>query len=200
MTRSALALGGVLLYLVAGLILAERSKRLSAKYLCQIAVMTTLAVIGRVLFAFLPGFKPVTAVVMLAGMYFGVPAGFLTGALAPLISNLYFMQGPWTPFQMFVWSGIGVISGVLASVWKRYPIFLALAGAIFGVLYSLVMDGWMVLWYQPRAGWNVYLAAVVASAPTMLTYMVSNVVFLVALTPVLGKRLSRAAKKCEASK
>ena len=190
-------LGGVVLYLIVGLVLSERSKRFSAKYLCLIAVMTTLAVIGRVLFAFVPGFKPVTAIIMLSGMYFGAPAGFLTGALAPLISNLYFMQGPWTPFQMFAWSLVGVMSAFLAKSLKKSPVFLLAMGAVFGILYSLIMDGWMVLWYQPRAEFGVYVAAVIAALPTTLTYMVSNVVFLCVLAPILGKRLERAAGKCQ---
>lgn len=77
-----------------------------------IAVMTAMSVAGRFVFAALPGFKPVTAVVVLCGMYLGADAGFICGALSALISNCYFGQGPWTPFQMLVWGIIGLVAGL----------------------------------------------------------------------------------------
>ena len=55
--------------------------------LVLIAVLTALSVLGRLLFAALPGFKPVTAMVILTAMYFGSEAGFLTGALTAVLSN-----------------------------------------------------------------------------------------------------------------
>ena len=41
-----------------------------------IAVMVSLAVVGRIIFTPLPGFKPVTAIVVITAMYFGGEAGF----------------------------------------------------------------------------------------------------------------------------
>ena len=46
------------------------------------AVMTALAVFGRIAFAAIPNFKPTTAIVILAGAAFGPGVGALTGALA----------------------------------------------------------------------------------------------------------------------
>ncbi|MCR4963803.1 MAG: ECF transporter S component [Firmicutes bacterium] len=80
-----------------------------------IAVMAALAVVGRTLFAIvpLPNFKPMTAVIMITAVSFGPEVGFLTGALAGFISNFIFGQGPWTPWQMFCWGGIGFLTGLL---------------------------------------------------------------------------------------
>lgn len=33
--------------------------------------------------------------------------------MAALVSNLFFGQGPWTPWQMFSWGIIGFLSGYL---------------------------------------------------------------------------------------
>ena len=71
-----------------------------AKRMVLLACMTALSVLGRILFAMIPAFKPVTAMVVITAMYFGSEAGFLTGALSAVISNFYFGQGPWTPFQI----------------------------------------------------------------------------------------------------
>src|SRR5690625_3847939 len=107
-----------------------------------IAVMIALAVVGRFLFLAIPGFKPVTAIVIITAVYFGAEAGFLVGALSALISNLYFGQGPWTPFQMFAWGAIGLIAGLpfIRIYLMRSKWLIMLFGAFSGVLFSLLMD------------------------------------------------------------
>ena len=52
----------------------------------------------------------------------GGEAGFLTGSMAALISNFYFGQGPWTPFQMLAWGLIGLASGLLHTPLKKIRI------------------------------------------------------------------------------
>ena len=66
-----------------------------------LAVMTALTVISRMIFAPVPGFKPVAAMVMICGMAFGRESGFLCGSLSAFVSNFFFGQGPWTPRMVF---------------------------------------------------------------------------------------------------
>ena len=61
-----------------------------------IAVMAAISVAGRMLFVVIPGFKPVAAITIITGIYLGAEAGFLTGALSAIVSNIFFGQGPWT--------------------------------------------------------------------------------------------------------
>ena len=77
--------------------------------------MAAMCVVGRTAFSIvpLPNFKPVTAIVMITGIAFGPEAGYLTGALAALLSNFLFGQGPWTPWQMFSWGIVGFLTGTL---------------------------------------------------------------------------------------
>lgn len=56
----------------------ERSEN-DVRRLTIIAVMVAISVIGRFIFAPIPGFKPVTATVVITAMYFGSEAGFMTG-------------------------------------------------------------------------------------------------------------------------
>ena len=70
---------------------------------------------GRVVFNFLPQIQPVTAIVIIMGVYCGKQTGFLTGSLCALVSNLFLGQGPWTPFQMLAWGLVGVLAAVLAK-------------------------------------------------------------------------------------
>lgn len=50
-----------------------------------LAVMTALTVISRMIFAPVPGFKPVAAMVMICGMAFGRESGFLCGSLSAFV-------------------------------------------------------------------------------------------------------------------
>lgn len=172
----------------------ERGKA-DAGELVLIAAMTALSVVGRMAFSPVPGFKPVTAMAVITAMYFGSEAGFLTGALSAVISNFYFGQGPWTPFQMFSWGILGLIAGFLADQLKKNRWWLLLFGAFSGILYSLLMDVYTVLWADGYFNIKRYLAAIFSSAYFTAVYAVSNVVFLLLFAKPIGKVLDRIKSK-----
>ena len=172
----------------------ERSES-DVKRLILIAVMVALSVAGRMLFAPLQHFKPVTALVIITAMYFGSEAGFLTGALSAVLSNFYFGQGPWTPFQMFSWGMIGFFSGLLAKLLRRSRIALCIWGGIGGVLYSFLMDIWTVLWADGYFNLPRYFAAIASAVPVTAVYVVSNILFLLVLAKPIGKLLARMKTK-----
>ncbi|MBR2696104.1 MAG: ECF transporter S component [Parasporobacterium sp.] len=86
-----------------------------ARYLAILAVLTAIAVISRIAFIWLPSFKPMAGIIVMIAMAFGPQAGFMSGALSMIISNIIFGQGPWTPWQMFCYGLIGFIAGLLAG-------------------------------------------------------------------------------------
>ena len=93
-----------------------------ARELALLAVMCALAVASRVIVPF-PSFKPTMAMVILAGIAFGAERGFLCGAVTALVSNFFFSQGPWTPWQMMGYGMGGLVSGLLcrAGLLRRLP-------------------------------------------------------------------------------
>ena len=101
-------------------VLRFEGRRPQARELVLLATMTALAVAGRAAFYWLPQCKPVCAIVILTAVAFTPEAGFVTGAAAGLISNFFFGQGPWTPWQMFTWGLVGFLAGILqnAGVFK----------------------------------------------------------------------------------
>ena len=165
-------------------------KRQNVRELVLVAVMTALSVAGRFLFAPVPGFKPVTAIVIITGLYLGWEAGYLCGSLTALVSNLYFGQGPWTPFQMAIWGLIGLFAALLAKQLCASRILLCIYGVFSGVAYSAFMDVWSTLWYDGYLNIARYLALLITALPFMAVYAVSNVVFLLMLTGPIGRRLT----------
>ena len=90
-------------------------RRPGARELVLLACLCGLGVAGRGAFFWAPQCKPVTALTILTGVSLGGQAGFLVGAVTMLVSNLFFGQGPWTPWQMFAMGCIGGLAGSLFS-------------------------------------------------------------------------------------
>lgn len=172
-------------------------KDITSRYAVLVAVMTALSVAGRFVFAPVPAFKPVTAVVIISGMYLTAGGGFLTGALTALISNMYFGHGAWTPFQMIAWGMIGMTAGILSKQLRNKKIVLFIYGAFAGVFYSFVMDIWTVLWYSDGFEIELYKAALISAVPYTIIYAVSNVIFLSIIAKPFGRKLNRAVELIE---
>ena len=151
------------------------------------AVMIALSVAGR----FIPFFKPVTAVTVITAVWLGGETGFLVGSFSALLSNFYFGQGPWTPFQMLAWGFIGLFAGLLAEPLRHHRALLLIYGVLSGVVYSLIMDIWTVLGYSNIFNWGLYLAALATAAPYIVMYSVSNFIFLFFMAKPFGEKLSR---------
>lgn len=185
-----ISLGIAILSLLLFMTGVER-RNIGSRRMVITAIMTALAVFGR----FIPVFKPITAICVMTAMYLGAEAGFLSGALSVLISNIYFGQGPWTPFQMLGFGLIGLFAGYLSEPLKRSVVFLLTYGVLSGVAYSFIMDIWTVLWYSGGFDPNLYLAALLSALPFTILYAVSNIAFLLLLRKPVGSKLGRVKIK-----
>lgn len=166
-------------------------KLTGSRRLVLVACMTALCIAGR----FIPFCKPVTALTIITGMYIGGESGFLTGAMAALLSNFYFGQGPWTPFQMLALGLLGLCSGWLARPLKKHRPLLLLWGVLSGIAYSMMMDVWTVLWYDGGFRPELYLSAIVTALPYTAVYSLSNLFFLWCLARPFGEKLERVRIK-----
>ena len=164
----------------------------SIRRMVMIAVMTAIAVVGRLIFGAVPAVKPLTATVIMTGMYMGPESGFLVGSLSAVVSNIFFGQGPWTPFQMFTLGLQGLIAGLpfmRRLLRKRVP--LILYGLFAGALYSWIMDIWTVISLIGKWSFKRYLIALGTAIPYTVTYMISNVIFLLLMRKPIGEKLER---------
>ena len=176
---------------LAALFISFEKKDNSARQLIVISVMCVLSIVGRLVFAVIPAFKPVTAIIILLSMYFGGEAGFICGAVTALISNFYFGQGPWTPYQMLAWGLVGLFAGLLAPLLRKSIIITCVYGALAGIVFSLIMDIQTAMWYTNEFDFAVYATKIASSLPFTIIYAVSNVIFLLLLTKPIGKKIER---------
>ena len=177
----------VALFTVLFFLTGFEKKQVGARRVVILSVMVALCVVGR----FIPFFKPVTAITMLSAIYLGSEAGFATGAFAALLSNFYFGQGPWTPFQMLAWGLIGLIAGLLSKPLQKSRVLLLICGAVSGILFSMVMDVWNLLWTYNTLDLRLYGGVLLTALPHTVLYTVSNLVFLWLMAKPFGEKLNR---------
>ena len=167
-----------------------------AREMIVIAVMAAFSVVGRLVFAPIPAFKPVTAITIISGVALGPEAGFIVGSMTAVVSNMFYGQGPWTPFQMFVWGFIGFLAGVIFRKSKKpNRIVLSIVGAFGGVLFSLLMDIWTTLSLDGEFLLSRYLVNVASSLSFMGIYAVSNIIILIILAHPFLEKLNRIKTK-----
>ncbi len=185
----------IMILTIAVFFIRFEKKKVRTRRLVIVAVMTALSILGRFIFAALPAFKPITAIVIVTAIWMGPDCGFMVGTLTALISNFYFGQGHWTPFQMLAWGFIGLTAGLLSKPLKKNMVLLAIFGALSGVFYSCFMDIWTVLFYEEGFVWTLYKAALITAIPYIISYAVSTVVFLLLIGKPFGEKFDRVINK-----
>ena len=173
----------------------ERS-RPALRQIMPTVVLAALAAAGRILFAPIPDFKPVSAICIIAGATFGRRSGFMIGALAALVSNFFFGQGAWTPWQMYSWGLIGYLAGILASKgWLEKTSVLLTLGFMSAMLYGLILSGWYAIVFVHPITWPTILAAYAAGFPLDCIHGIATVIFLAALYVPWRRKLNRIKRK-----
>jgi|SRR5690554_152272 len=189
----------ILAVLALGLLFLNFEKKdLKLEKLVLIAAFVALATVSRILFnviTILPGFNPVSAIIILIAIVFGGEVGFMVGALTAFISNNYLSHGPWTVFQMFSWGIIGYLSGLFSKILKKNKIILIIFGIFSGILFSVIMDIYTVLSIDNAFNFKRFLFVQSISLPFTITYIVANVIFLILFGDLFIKRLERIIKK-----
>ena len=170
------------------------SRKPKAREIVVISVLCAIAVGGRAAFFMLPQFKPVVAVVIIAGVCFGGEAGFLVGAASGFVSNFFFGQGPWTPWQMFAFGIIGFIAGILYNTgfFKKTKVSLCLFGffATF-LIYGIIMNSATVLMSQQEVNFQMLLSSCIMGLPFDLIHAVSTGFFLWFIYEAMIEKLER---------
>jgi energy-coupling factor transport system substrate-specific component len=184
--------------LAAGFAWYERAHP-TARVIALVATLAALAALGRIAFAPLPNVKPTTDIVLISGYVLGGAPGFVVGAVAALASNLFFGQGPWTPWQMLGWGAVGLFGAGLARIAGRElgRVSLAAACALASLGFGAVMN--LQLWVSYSGDHTAAkLAAVFAtSLPFDLAHAVGSTLFCLAFGPALVSALSRYRMRFE---
>ena len=164
----------------------------SSRTIALVATLAALATLGRIAFAPTPDVKPTTDIVLLAGFALGGAPGFAVGATAALASNLFFGEGPWTPWQMLAWGLCGLAGAALARTgWRPPRLVMALICAAAGFGFGFVLDFYTWVGYSGRHTFAQYLFIEGEAFPFNLAQAIGNFAFYLAFGPALLRALQR---------
>jgi energy-coupling factor transport system substrate-specific component len=170
-------------FILAVLFAKFEESKISSKEVALIGVLAAITAASRIPFAALPNIKPCTFLIIVVGLVFGSLAGAMVGSMTALVSNMFFGQGPWTPWEMMAWAMVGLVAGYVG---KRYPEAgvkeIILLGIILGMAYNVLMDfsSWIVFY---RCDPDLLIPTMIAGLPFGLLHIIGNVVFAI----ILGK-------------
>lgn len=171
-------------------------RKITAEEIVLIGMLAAIAAVSRVPFAPLPSVQPTSFVVIMTGLVFGRETGFMVGAMAAVVSNLFLGQGPWTPWQMFCWGMVGFTAGLYSKQpWMQTKTGLLLFGGAWGFLFGWIMNLWYVLGFFDTLSWKVFVSAYTVSFYFDLAHALSNVFFLFLFAASWRKVLQRVQKK-----
>lgn len=174
------------------------TRKPQARELITISVLCAIAVAGRAAFFMVPQFKPVVAIVIIAGVCFGGEAGFLVGAITGFASNMFFGQGPWTPWQMFAFGVIGFLAGILfrkGLLRKTKGSLCIFGGLATFLIYGGIMNPASVLMWQAKPNAQMFISAYLMGIPFDLIHAFASVFFLWFLSSPMIEKLERIKVK-----
>jgi hypothetical protein len=191
---SFLIVGAVIL---AGFAWYERS-RPPAQVVALVAALAALAIAGRIAFAAFPNVKPTTDIVVFAGYALGGAPGFAVGALTALVSNFWFGQGPWTPWQMAGWGLCGVLGAALALGTRNAGrLTLAAICGFAGIFYGALLNFSLMATYGGDLSLRHFLVLEGRAVPFEIAHVLGNVVLALVAGPAMVRMLTRFRERFE---
>lgn len=184
----------IVLYTMIPFFMIFEKRKPQARELIVISVLAAIAVAGRAAFFMLPQFKPLVAIVIIAGVCFGGEAGFMVGAVSGFVSNFFFGQGPWTPWQMFAFGIIGFIAGILFKLGrlKKNRLALCIYGGIatFFICGPILNTASVFMMYS-KFNYKAWIACMISGVPFDLVHAIATIFFLAIIANPMIEKLDR---------
>jgi energy-coupling factor transport system substrate-specific component len=183
--------------LLAGFAWYERS-RPPSQVVALVAALAALAIAGRIAFAAFPNVKPTTDIVIFAGYALGGAPGFAVGALAGLVSNFWFGQGPWTPWQMAGWGLCGILGAAVALGGRNAGrLTLAAVCGSAAILYGALLNFSLMATYGGDLSWRQFVVLEGRAIPFEIAHLTGNVVLALIAGPAMVRMLIRFRERFE---
>ena len=169
------------------------------KEISLIGILAAVNIASRIYLQALPNIKPVTSIIIISVMLFGLGFGVKLSIVTTVVSNLFLDMGTWTFFfffQILAWGVICLITQVLLDFLKKihkepklFPmaIFSFLMGYVFGIVVSLeqLMLG----------GPSLYIVYYMAGLLFDTFHAVGNFCFYLICAPILMKVLKKESER-----
>lgn len=157
---------------------AQRTKYSLKRKLLLMMGLTSLGILGRAAFQFIPSVEPLTPLAILTGFLLGPISGFISGVVGFYLSNflVWGFQGPWTVFQCLGAGLAGFIGGLIGKLGKKSRTKFLISTLIGIIVYEIIVTVSMGMMF---------------SLPFLVFYTITSIPFsIVHLSSSLGFSLS----------
>ena len=158
----------------------------SSRRITLLAILSTLAFVGRILMQPLPNIQPVTAILVIISLTLTTIDGLIIACLSILLSNIYLGMGPWTIFQILTFSILIMFTGIFfkrlyqpKNTYNR--LIFALYCFVLGLVYGFIISIFSVYLFKAPSFWGYYVQGISFD----LLHGIGNFVFYLLLEPIL---------------
>lgn len=171
----------------------EKTYRKSAHQVALLAMIVAITHISRLAFGFLPNVQPVTVILMLLTVTFGLTDAIIVAFLSIVLSNITLGMGFWTVTQICAYSIIVLLTFFVKRILDVVPysaIFWTLFAGLTGYLYGFVISFLQapILGMNLQATIGYWLAGLLFDT----YHAIGNVGFYILLSPILLPLFDRA--------
>ena len=89
------------------------------KEISLIGILAAVNIASRIALQAVPNVKPVTSIIILSVMIFGLAFGIKLTLVTTLVSNIYLGMGIWTFFQILAWIVICLLTQMIVDFYKN---------------------------------------------------------------------------------
>ncbi|MDR0930212.1 MAG: ECF transporter S component [Clostridiales bacterium] len=151
----------------------------ATKKILIIAMLSALAVAGRIALISVPQVKPVLAIIILAGSVYGSLSGAAVGAITMFCSNMFMGQGIWTIWQIIAAAVVGFASSFIPR--KNRLAFAVIGALLTWLVYGTIMNIGSVYMFQNEMSLAKILAFCISGLPFDITHSLSTFAFILAM-------------------
>lgn len=161
-----------------------------------IGLLSAVNIASRIFLQGLPNFKPVTSIIIISVLVFGLLFAVKLSIVTTIVSNLFLGMGIWTFFQILAWITICLLTQILLDIFNKFhkrvnlifmAIFAFLMGYVFGFIVSLdkLMIGGPILF------WTYYVSGLLFDT----FHAVGNLVFYLLCAPIINTVFAKQSKQ-----
>lgn len=158
------------------------------KEISLIGLLAAVNICSRIALQSLPNIKPVTSIIILSVMIFGLSFGVKLAFVTTIVSNVFLGMGTWTFFQILAWVVICLLTQILMDFFKKVHqepslLIMALFSFIMGYVFGLVVSLEQLL----IGGWGLFFAYYSSGIFFDTLHAIGNFCFYLVCAPILLK-------------
>ena len=162
------------------------------KEIALISILAAVNIASRIYLQFLPNIKPVTSIIIISVMLFGLAFGVKLAVVTTIVSNLFLGMGTWTFFQILAWVVIcfltDIFIGAIRKIGKEpHLLIMALFSFVMGYVFGIIVS----LEQLMLGGFNLYIAGLLFDT----FHAIGNFAFYLICAPILMKLFKKELSK-----